>query len=377
MTYQALQAYKQEIENKMTEQTVFANSTLYQPKIKLMTFSGFEGEDFRTFEQTLENYFALNNITNDERKLIIMKTQLYHAARTYVNKLLKKEPASTYNHVMGKLKTEYITPELIQTYEYAFNNMEQGRNEHPRAFYARLFEAAELAEIESESMIQSRFRAGVHPIVQQHCISLGCKDIDSWLKAAEGYWTAHHPHQVTMADNPFHPRRVHNNNDAVEMHGYDTFSSPALNAIATTNSMDMKDIQHILRNIVKEELGNRNNNQGGYQKQNFYPYNTGPRREERYDINGYDYNEFTPSAMRQMEYWNKNNEARRNNDHRPYQQNGRRAQYQNNQRPNYPNRNNYQTYNHNNQRPYSNQGINNNNQSTQPQPSQTNQQSKN
>ncbi|SAM01669.1 hypothetical protein [Absidia glauca] len=141
----------------MTEHTVLANGPIYHPKMKLTPFSGFEGEDFRTFKQTLENYFELSNITDDKRMLVILKTQLYHAARTFVNKLIRSEPNLSYDGVMRRLMDQYITPELIQTYEYAFNSMTQGIAEHPRTFYARLFEAAELAEIESESMIQSRY----------------------------------------------------------------------------------------------------------------------------------------------------------------------------------------------------------------------------
>ncbi|KAI8339334.1 hypothetical protein BC941DRAFT_468617 [Chlamydoabsidia padenii] len=152
LRYQAIQASRllQETQSKMTEHTVLANSPIYPPKIKLISFAGFEGEDFRTFEQSLDNYFALNNIADEKRMLVILKAQLYHAARTFVNKELKKKSDLTYTQVMKKLHDHYITPELIQTYEYAFHNMKQGAHEHPKTFYARIGEAAELADIDSE-----------------------------------------------------------------------------------------------------------------------------------------------------------------------------------------------------------------------------------
>ncbi|SAL96019.1 hypothetical protein, partial, partial [Absidia glauca] len=212
--------------------------------------------------------------------LVILKTQLYHAARTFVNKLIRSDPNLSYEGVMRRLMDQYITPELIQTYEYAFNSMTQGIAEHPRTFYARLFEAAELAEIESESMIQSRFRAGLHNIIQQHCISLGCKDIDTWLKASEGYWMAHHPQKVSMAGNPFHPQSMNSAcmNEMSTPTDVQITSGPSLNSIAatTTSTMpfDMIDLKKTLRDIIKEEL----NNHRGYQQQQSRPYQGNQQR---------------------------------------------------------------------------------------------------
>ncbi|KAG1127157.1 hypothetical protein G6F38_013700 [Rhizopus arrhizus] len=63
---------------------------------------------------------------------------------------------------MELLKKHYITPELIQSYEIEFNDMCQGTQEHPQIFLSRLREAADLANISNEAVIESRFKAGLH-----------------------------------------------------------------------------------------------------------------------------------------------------------------------------------------------------------------------
>ncbi|KAI8096723.1 uncharacterized protein BX664DRAFT_238981, partial [Halteromyces radiatus] len=63
-----------------------------------------------------------------------------------------------------------------------------------------------LPSIESEAIIHNRFRAGLHPLIQQHCITTGSKDINQWLRTANGWWTAYHPTKLSMANNPFEPR---------------------------------------------------------------------------------------------------------------------------------------------------------------------------
>ncbi|SAM03218.1 hypothetical protein [Absidia glauca] len=207
----------------MSEHTVLANSPIYHPKIKLTPFSGFEGEDFRTFKQTLENYFELSNITDNKRMLVILETQLYHAARTFVNKLIRSEPNLSYEGVMRRLIDQYSTS------------------------------------------LQNPFKP---------------TNIDSWLKASEGYWMAHHPQKVSMAGNPFHPQSINSAcmNKMSTPTDVQITSGPSLTSIAatTTSTMpfDMIDLKKILRDIIKEEL----NNHRSYQQQQSRPYQGNQQR---------------------------------------------------------------------------------------------------
>ncbi|KAG1618144.1 hypothetical protein G6F46_004144 [Rhizopus delemar] len=77
-----------------TGQIALANTNMnssYRPI--LIDFHGYEGEDFRHFLEILESYFALNNITQDPRKLTILKAQLRGAAKVYYEKeILKRVP---------------------------------------------------------------------------------------------------------------------------------------------------------------------------------------------------------------------------------------------------------------------------------------------
>ncbi|KAG1017170.1 hypothetical protein G6F26_011948 [Rhizopus arrhizus] len=109
-----------------------------------------------------------------------------------------------------KLKDHYITPELIQSYELEFNEMYQGDQEHPQIFLARLREAADLANITSEEVIQSRFRAGLLKEIKQFCIQSSSKSFQDWIVHAEGWWNANRPRKIAMVDNPFIPRNINN-----------------------------------------------------------------------------------------------------------------------------------------------------------------------
>ncbi|KAG1031850.1 hypothetical protein G6F43_013871 [Rhizopus delemar] len=119
---------------------------------RLIEFYGYEGEDFRHFQEILESYFAISNTNNDSRKLTILKSQLRRAAKVYYERvILVENPEVNYEQAMELLKKYYITPELIQSYEIEFNDMCQGTQEHPQIFLSRLREAADLANISNEA----------------------------------------------------------------------------------------------------------------------------------------------------------------------------------------------------------------------------------
>jgi hypothetical protein len=181
----------------------------YRPR--LIEFHGYEGEDFRHFLKILESFLAISNTHNDSRKLVILKSQLRRAAKIYYeNIILKENTELTYDMAIEKLKEHYITPELIQSYELGFNEMYQGDQEHPQIFLARLREAADLANITSEEVVQSRFRAGLLREIKQFCIQCSSKTFQDWINHAEGWWNANRPRKIAMVDNPFIPRNINN-----------------------------------------------------------------------------------------------------------------------------------------------------------------------
>ncbi|KAG1364923.1 hypothetical protein G6F61_013567 [Rhizopus arrhizus] len=110
-------------------------STIQGYRPRLIEFYGYEGEDFRHFQEILESYLAISNTQNDSRKLIILKSQLRRAAKVYFERvILKEQPDINYEQAMEKLRKHYITPELIQNYELEFNEMCQGDQEHPQIY---------------------------------------------------------------------------------------------------------------------------------------------------------------------------------------------------------------------------------------------------
>ncbi|KAG1295830.1 hypothetical protein G6F64_013273 [Rhizopus arrhizus] len=75
----------------------------YRPR--LIEFHGYEGEDFRHFLEILESFLAISNTHNDSRKLVILKSQLRRAAKTYYeNVILKENTELTYDMAIEKLK---------------------------------------------------------------------------------------------------------------------------------------------------------------------------------------------------------------------------------------------------------------------------------
>ncbi|EIE79980.1 hypothetical protein RO3G_04685 [Rhizopus delemar RA 99-880] len=192
----------------------------YRPR--LIEFYGYEGEDFRHFQEILESYLAISNTNSDGRKLVILKSQLRRAAKVYFERvILKNKPDITYDQAIEELKKQYITPELIQNYELEFSEMYQGNQEHPRIFLARLREAADLANIDNEAIIESRFRAGLLKEIKQFCIQSSSRNFQEWINHADGWWNAHRPRKIAMVDNPFIPRNI---NNALIYHDDDIFN---------------------------------------------------------------------------------------------------------------------------------------------------------
>jgi hypothetical protein len=63
----------------------------YRPR--LIEFYGYEGEDFHHFQEILDSYLAITNTLSDDRKLIVLKSQLRRAAKIYFEKeILQRNP---------------------------------------------------------------------------------------------------------------------------------------------------------------------------------------------------------------------------------------------------------------------------------------------
>lgn len=177
---------------------------------KLLYFTGDETEDFRYFRDTLESYFAITGVHQNPRKIAILASQLKRSARdhydTAIQEKLINPEIDSYDKVMNHLQTYYITNELLQRYELAFNDMCQGSHESPRVFLSRIKEAAKLASISDIKIIENRFRMGLTPEIKKFCVLQSALNFDDWLRHADGYWNAYSPRQIALVENPFVPR---------------------------------------------------------------------------------------------------------------------------------------------------------------------------
>ena len=86
--------------------------------------------------------------------------------------------------------------------------MQQGEQEHPQIYLARLREFADLANVTSEEVVESRFQAGLLREIKQFCIQTSSRTFKDWVNHADGWWNANRPRKIAMVDNPFIPRNV-------------------------------------------------------------------------------------------------------------------------------------------------------------------------
>lgn len=181
--------------------TVLAQATIESQEInprwspnykqKIVEFYGFEGEDFRHFRALLESFFAINGITQDHRKVKILKSQLRRAAANFFQNDLKTKKLSikniTYDVVIELLQDRFLSKDLLEEYEYAFQSMKQMNNASTQMYLSRLYEAADLADIQDDKMIFSRFRAGLLPQIIIFCKEQAATSHKDWVKTSNAW----------------------------------------------------------------------------------------------------------------------------------------------------------------------------------------------
>lgn len=182
---------------------------------KIIEFYGFEGEDFRHFLHLLESFFALNGITQDARKVAILRAQLRRVAVVYFENALKER-----NLTLGKisfaeatliLQDHFVSESIIECYQSAFEEMYQSSKESPSEFLSRLYEAAELANIHDEKFIFARYRAGLRQDIKTFCKEMSAINFQDWTKHSNAWWNAHSVRAIHLVDNPFSDNSVHGN----------------------------------------------------------------------------------------------------------------------------------------------------------------------
>ncbi|OBZ81371.1 hypothetical protein A0J61_10580 [Choanephora cucurbitarum] len=152
---------------------------------------------------------ASSSISSASRKLTILVSQLRRAAAILYSRYLRtikaenSDAAPTYDEVINVLQEKCITPTLVQSFELAFNDMVQGQNKSPQLFLSRLYEAAELADIDDDDMIHNCFRAGLLRPIRVFCIKCSSETFEDWVNHDDGWWNAHKSVDVNLVGNPF------------------------------------------------------------------------------------------------------------------------------------------------------------------------------
>ncbi|KAG2209643.1 hypothetical protein INT45_002643, partial [Circinella minor] len=208
------------------------NSLSYKPR--LIDFNGYEGEDFRHFQDTLESYFALADVKSDERKAKILLTQVKRYARTFLYNEIegKNQLLTNYAGLIKLLKNEYITTDVIEYYKDAFEQITQGDDEPPRMFLGRIQQAADLAELgdQGKGLIQAKFKSGLLPQIKKHCYTMGAQTYDEYKQYAYGYWRGNHGTTLYPQDNPFIPKKAE---DRIPRNWHNSYPPPPKSVLKT------------------------------------------------------------------------------------------------------------------------------------------------
>lgn len=203
----------------VSDSTVLASSAPFDSnrwtsagRPKIIEFYGFEGEDFRHFLQLLESFYALNGITQDPRKVAIMRAQLRRAAAIFFDNTLKErdiEPNRIpFSDAIVILQERFVSESIIECYQSAFDEMCQSPKESPSEFLSRLYEAADLANINDEKFISARYRAGLCKEIKTFCKEMSAINFQDWVKHSNAWWNAHSVKAIHLVDNPFSVERV-------------------------------------------------------------------------------------------------------------------------------------------------------------------------
>ncbi|KAK4520735.1 Trehalose-6-P synthase/phosphatase complex synthase subunit [Mucor velutinosus] len=197
-----------------SESTVLASSAPFDShrwtnagRPKIIEFYGFEGEDFRHFLQLMESFFALKGITQDPRKVAIMRAQLRRVAAIFFDNTLKERNLAlnkiSFTDATTILQERFVSESIIECYQSTFDEMCQSPKESPSEFLSRLYKAADLANIHDEKFISARYRAGLCKEIKIFCKEMSAINFQDWVKHSNAWWNAHSVKAIHFVDNPF------------------------------------------------------------------------------------------------------------------------------------------------------------------------------
>ena len=116
---------------------------------KLPTYGGFTQDNLSVFIDDLSSYYSVKNITEDNRKILILWAQLQHAAKLFTDDTANSpNPPTTFDQWMQHITQKFITPDIIVRHWYDFYNISQGASELPHDLAAQLQEATHLASFQ-------------------------------------------------------------------------------------------------------------------------------------------------------------------------------------------------------------------------------------
>ena len=81
---------------------------------KLPTYGGFAQDNLTAFIDDLTSYYSLKEIDNNNRKILILRAQLRHAAKIYADSEANSaNPPDTFENWIAHLNQRFITPDVI------------------------------------------------------------------------------------------------------------------------------------------------------------------------------------------------------------------------------------------------------------------------
>ncbi|KAI9343841.1 hypothetical protein BD770DRAFT_328010, partial [Pilaira anomala] len=160
---------------------------------RLVNFTGQDDEDFEYFHETMTDYFDVKKIITDKQKLATMKTLLAGKAKADFEEINPRNPDTelftvSYHETIKLLKEKHEEDSINpQSKWLQFMEITQGPDESPKAFEAKLIEAARRAGIKDKNQLEIRFMTGLHQEIRDHCRASGARTFEDYRRMAQGF----------------------------------------------------------------------------------------------------------------------------------------------------------------------------------------------
>jgi hypothetical protein len=190
--------------NKYLDELTALVMSTYDSGSNVPVYHWYEHENFDEFVESLYSHYCLKGIDTPARQLVILRSQLRGSARaTYDATFAADSAVMTFDGRVRLLREQFVPIETIQQLRFDFGNLSQAPYESPKDFAGHLREAAMLAGLNHEPLLEIMYLCGLLPELQIHLKRNGIMEMAAMVASAQSYWKADYATIHHSPDNPF------------------------------------------------------------------------------------------------------------------------------------------------------------------------------